>query len=67
MVSESIVFRENDPLSPPDFSEPVLIRRIWREMIIMDFDFGACRAKRTGNHVLSEGTIYKKGVLLRRP
>lgn len=53
MVSESIVFRENDPLSLPNFSEPVFIRRIRREMIVMNFDLDASRAKGSGNYVLS--------------
>jgi len=40
MISEPVIFCQDDPLSLPDFSEPMLIGRIWREVVVVNFNLG---------------------------
>jgi hypothetical protein len=67
MVSESIIFCENNPLAAPNFSEPMFVRCVWREVVIVNLNPGTRRTKRDGNYMLSKGTIYEKSVGLKRP
>jgi len=60
VISEPIVFCENDPFSTAHFRDPLFVCRIGWEVVIVDLDRGAGRAKRNCNHALSERTIYKK-------
>ena len=66
-VADVPVLRECDPSRLSNKCDPILIRSVIREVIVMYLDLHACRAKRVGNDVSSEIPIQKEYGLFMPP
>ena len=60
MISQSIVFGENNPTSLPHIGEPFFIPCIGQKMVVVDFDFNTFLTKCPCNDVLPQRPIHEK-------